>query len=60
MKIRVEKTRGDDPELLGTRITAASAAIAKAVKDLSEDSLVRLELDIEYADGGRVKMEGRA
>ena len=60
MKIRVEKTRGDDPELLGTRITAASAAITKAVKDLSEDSLVRLELDIEYADGGRVKMEGRA
>ena len=60
MKIRVEKTRGDDVELLGTRIVSVSGVITDAVAKLRDDAVVRLEVDVEYADGGRVKLEGRA
>lgn len=60
MKTRVEKAIGDDAELLGTRIIAASAVMTEAVAKLRDDAVVRLEVDVEYADGGRVKLEGRA
>ncbi len=60
MKIRVEKTRGDDVELLGTRIVSVSGVITDAVAKLRDDAVVRLEVDVEYADGGRVKLEGLA
>ena len=60
MKIRVEKAIGHDPELLGTRIIAVSAATTKAVEGLSDDEMARFEMDVEWADGGRVKVEGRA
>ena len=59
MKIRAEKTRGDDPELLGTRLTAVSAEASKALLAMDE-GIVRFEMDVEWADGGRVKVEGRA
>ena len=60
MKTRLEKAIGDDAELLGTRIIAASAVMTEAVAKLRDDAVVRLEVDVEYADGGRVKLEGRA
>ena len=60
MKIRTEKALGNDPELLGTRLTAAGAVMSDAIQRIVDDAVVRLEIDIEYADGGRVKLEGRA
>lgn len=60
MKIRVEKTRGDDVELLGTRIVSVSGVITDAVAKLREDGPARLEVDVEWPDGQRVKLEGRA
>ena len=54
MKIRVEKTRGDDVELLGTRIVSVSGVITDAVAKLREDGPARLEVDVEWPDGQRV------
>lgn len=59
MKIRAVKAIGDDAELLGTRLVAASAALSQLTAE-PQDAFKKLDLDIEYEDGGRVKMEGRA
>lgn len=41
------------------RFAHVAALIAKFQAELPPDA-TRIEIDIEYADGGRVKLEGRA
>jgi len=41
------------------RFAAIAALIAKFQAELPQDA-ARIEIDVEYTDGGRVKLEGRS
>lgn len=56
MKVTIEKAMGVDLNSLAVRIKACIENFERL--EIDADA-VRFELDIEYADGGRVKLEGR-
>lgn len=55
--IEVKKACGD--ESVKARITKVSELVGGMALALPDDA-ARIEIDIEYADGGRVKMEAKA
>jgi hypothetical protein len=59
MKQELVRTKGNDPGLTKARAVNVGKIMALAEEHLPHDA-IRIEIDIEYADGGRVKLEGRA
>lgn len=55
----MSKNKDVDPKLTRERHAQVSALIVHLQDKLPADA-VRIEIDIEYADGGRVKTESRA
>ena len=56
---QVSKATSDILSILHVRIAQMSEIIKDFAQALPQDA-ARIEIDIEYADGGRVKIEGRA
>ena len=52
-------TSGKDAGLTKARATNVAKVMALAEEHLAIDA-VRIEIDVEYADGGRVKLEAKA
>jgi hypothetical protein len=58
LKLSVERAKGD-PTTTHER-TLKLVAIIHEMREILPPDVRRIEIDIEYADGGRVKLEGRA
>lgn len=52
-------TKGEDVAELASRVNAVSAMMNQ-IKELLPNGIARLEVDVEWPDGGRVKMEAKA
>jgi hypothetical protein len=59
MNKELVRTKGNDFGMTKERAVNVGKIMALAEEYLPPDA-IRIEIDIEYADGGRVKMEGRA
>jgi hypothetical protein len=59
LEVKVTKANANNLALLHLRIAQVSEIIKDFAQTLPQDA-ARIEVDIEYADGGRVKIEGRA
>jgi hypothetical protein len=59
LKIRLDKAKGGDPILVMPRILAVTALLQEHLEKAIPDA-ARIEIDIEWPDGGRVKVEGKA
>jgi hypothetical protein len=57
----VKKAKGgEDPAELGDRILDVTTATQNLVSTMDMRTVGRIEVDVEWADGARVKVEGRA
>lgn len=60
MKVRDKHTtRTEGKVCAAARLLTVQAIMAKLDQELPDDA-VRIEVDIEWADGGRVKLEAKA
>lgn len=59
VKISIEKAMAGTTEDLLSRVSEVSESF-RAVSAQLHGPILRIEIDVEYADGGRVKLEGKA
>lgn len=53
------KSRVDQPDVIASRVIELTSIIATLKHHLPSNA-IRIEVDIEYDDGARVKVEGKA